>query len=237
MVKEERCPKCRSVMEDLGMHKEYHLYCPKCCTRSVEDNEEEEPSVLLSLDPYDEMLSVSGDPADKAAFLIRQAMKTMGVDPDEDEWWIVRQSWAVPPDSEINVRECYCRPLVVSTSGDDFVAMDSAGEMRPIGELKIKFDDNDRSIVRDIAGFFDSETASFDILPRLSDPRLYFTSILTSFSDRGTIKMIEPTEYALANLDKLKGKTVAIDGDLWLVKDIDPPWVKNSIGLVVKQVD
>ena len=182
-------------------------------------------------------LSESTDPADRAAFLIRQAMKTMGVDPDEDEWWVVRQEWCVPADSAINTKDCYCRPLVVSSHKNEFLAMDSDGEMRPIRELKVKLEGDHRSVVNNMAGFFDAETSSFDILPRLSDPRLYFNSILTSFSKRGTVKMIEPTKYALDNIDNLKGKTVAIDGDLWLVKDVDPRWVKRCISLVVKQVD
>lgn len=112
-----QCNDCGADLQAVGDPWDGDAKCPYCDTgcRSVQ---RKIGIGKITLDPYEKMLAQSGDPADTAAVLIRQAIKKVGFDPDKDEWHIVREKWSVPEGCGIEVEECstFYRPTVVKNT-------------------------------------------------------------------------------------------------------------------------
>jgi hypothetical protein len=112
-----QCDDCGADLQAVGDPWDGDAQCPYCDTgcRSVQ---RKVGIGKIVLDSYEQMLAQSGDPADVAAVLIRQAIKKMGFDPDKDEWYVVRDRWSVPPGEEIEQHPCnlYYRPIVIKNT-------------------------------------------------------------------------------------------------------------------------
>lgn len=186
---------------------------------------------IEELDEYERALCESADPADHTALLMRLALRSAGVDPDSDDWYISGHKMeSSDPNLVIEEQKLYYRPVVKKihvikgTRGRTFLKGKTSGQLGQARLMYTGLGDDSRTIECATHSWQEATMpdANGDVFcskcmggPTRSS--LYIDSMAEQTSSRDWPKYQAINSYEI----KGRGKVITVHMDRWLKAHIE----------------